>query len=242
MFVQRDWIACDKASVIASNEQKDSHFSVLKNFSGEFLGVSANFSFIAGYANPIDMLGTTDFELRCPSVALAEFFFTHDQMVWRHQLSQHLTVQISSFSQIAPHVLITERRFIPQGILGNCWFIKQCILSDYLQFFLTKLDRKFHHQLHRNYTIITAYDGLSIRESEVLFFLMEGLTAREISMFLMRSKRTVEHHIERMKEKMACHTKDQMASLGRFLQYHQSIPKRLVMSGTMHEVDLEEAS
>ncbi len=222
------WIACGQASVVAPNEQKNSYFSILKNYAGEYIGLSAKVASIAGYDNPIDMLGTTYFDLRCPVVALAECFMASDQLVWRDQLSHHISVQISSFSQGIPHVLVAERRLISSGLLINCWLITQSTLSRYLHDFLIKIDPKYYHQLHRYYTIIKAYDGLSIRESEILFFLMENLSARDIGALLHLSKRTIEHHIERMKDKMGCHTKDQMASLGRFLQYHQSIPSRLV--------------
>ncbi len=237
MSIHQYWVACDNVSVISPDQQRNSHFSVLKSCSGEFLGLSTNVARIVGYANPIDMLGTTDFELRCPTAVLAERFIARDQKVWREHLSQYLSVQISSFSQGVPQILMTERILHTTGVLSHCWFIQQCVLSRYLQFVLAKLDRQYYPQLHRDYTIITSYDGLSVRESEVLFFLMEGLTAREISLLLIRSKRTIEHHIERIKEKMRCYTKDQLASLGRFLQYHQSIPKRLVISGTIYDMD-----
>jgi DNA-binding NarL/FixJ family response regulator len=48
---------------------------------------------------------------------------------------------------------------------------------------------------------------LSKRELEVLQHLMQGKTARQIGELLFISKRTVEHHIETIKQKACCHNK-----------------------------------
>lgn len=45
------------------------------------------------------------------------------------------------------------------------------------------------------------------REIEVLTLLVKGLTARQIAAALTISKRTVEHHLENMKQKACCKTK-----------------------------------
>jgi DNA-binding CsgD family transcriptional regulator len=45
------------------------------------------------------------------------------------------------------------------------------------------------------------------RESEVIKLLLEGYTAPQIAEQLFRSKRTIEHHIERIKDKLDCSSK-----------------------------------
>ncbi len=50
-------------------------------------------------------------------------------------------------------------------------------------------------------------DQLSKRELEVLQHLMRGKTARQIGELLCISKRTVEHHVENIKQKACCHNK-----------------------------------
>lgn len=49
--------------------------------------------------------------------------------------------------------------------------------------------------------------SLTSREKEVLSWMTRGHSASQIATFLHLSRRTVEHHIERMKEKLNCHSK-----------------------------------
>ncbi len=51
---------------------------------------------------------------------------------------------------------------------------------------------------------------LTKRETEVGYLLLEGKTFKEISNLLYISQRTVEHHIEHMKEKMQCQKKSEL--------------------------------
>lgn len=48
--------------------------------------------------------------------------------------------------------------------------------------------------------------GLSKRETECLFYLLDGCTAKEIAAPLKLSHRTVERYIENMKNKLGCST------------------------------------
>jgi DNA-binding CsgD family transcriptional regulator len=52
--------------------------------------------------------------------------------------------------------------------------------------------------------------GLSTRESECLFFLIRGKTAKEIAQILKISFRTVEKHLERLKYKMNCFSRSEI--------------------------------
>ena len=51
---------------------------------------------------------------------------------------------------------------------------------------------------------------LTKRESVILFFLLRGLTSRQISKVISISVRTVETHIEKIKSKMNCRTRAQL--------------------------------
>lgn len=52
--------------------------------------------------------------------------------------------------------------------------------------------------------------NLTSREIEILKLMLTGLSANQIAIKLYRSKRTIEHHIERAKEKLNCHTKSEL--------------------------------
>lgn len=52
--------------------------------------------------------------------------------------------------------------------------------------------------------------NLSLRESECLFYLLRGRTAKEIAKILAISPRTVEKYIETLKFKFSCQTKNNL--------------------------------
>lgn len=56
------------------------------------------------------------------------------------------------------------------------------------------------HQANNN--SFSDYDKLTGRETEVLDLLTQGMCAKEIAAYLSLSKRTIEHHIENIKDKM----------------------------------------
>jgi DNA-binding CsgD family transcriptional regulator len=61
-----------------------------------------------------------------------------------------------------------------------------------------------------NYEKILTGTLFTKRENEVLFHLVQGKTAREISILLNISTRTVEHHIENMKAKSDSKSKSEL--------------------------------
>lgn len=72
------------------------------------------------------------------------------------------------------------------GVIGISQYINKISLSKLLDFGLTK------------------------RQIECLFHLVEGKTAREIAYLLNISRRTVEHYIECIKDKLNCRTKSEL--------------------------------
>jgi DNA-binding CsgD family transcriptional regulator len=60
--------------------------------------------------------------------------------------------------------------------------------------------------------------GLSRGEREMLSLLVKGLPASQIAQGLYRSKRTVEHMVERTKEKLACYSKAELVQKARELE------------------------
>lgn len=51
---------------------------------------------------------------------------------------------------------------------------------------------------------------LSKREQECAMYLIQGMTCREIAATLFISRRTVETHMEHLKEKLSCQKKSQL--------------------------------
>jgi len=60
--------------------------------------------------------------------------------------------------------------------------------------------------------------SLTEREMEVTKFLLSGYSASKIATEINLSKRTVEHHVERIKEKLACNSKSELIQKARELE------------------------
>jgi DNA-binding CsgD family transcriptional regulator len=58
--------------------------------------------------------------------------------------------------------------------------------------------------IHKQFLITSAYPGLSHRESECLFWLLRGRSAAKIGEELCISQRTVDSHLESIKNKFSC--------------------------------------
>lgn len=88
------------------------------------------------------------------------------------------------------------------------------------------------HHLHLNpshYTLSANPNkyALTSRESECVFLLIRGKTAKEIAALLSLSKRTVESYIENIKNKMDCRNKAEILVKAVLSGYHNHIPAGL---------------
>jgi DNA-binding CsgD family transcriptional regulator len=69
---------------------------------------------------------------------------------------------------------------------------------------------------------------LSKRQSECMFFLLRGKTAKDIAKILRLSPRTVEEYIDQIKSKLNCNTKSDLIEKAIQLGYINIIPKSLL--------------
>lgn len=93
--------------------------------------------------------------------------------------------------------------------------------------FINLLQKSLHDQHHTNYFSIKD-THLSSRESECLFYLLRGKTAKQIARLLNLSPKTVEHYIENIKLKFQCQTKSELISKAIEQGFTNIIPKSIV--------------
>jgi len=107
------------------------------------------------------------------------------------------------------------------GLIGPAFYEKSTPLSPKLakkRAFLQKLG-------------IDCRDDLTQREVEVIRLLLQGYSAGKIAPQLFLSKRTVEHHMERIKEKLGCESKTELIQKARELERYGCL--------NISEMDLE---
>lgn len=99
--------------------------------------------------------------------------------------------------------------------------------------FLLQRDRKYQPKALRNQFNYVLGDNLKIqdlstRQSECLFLLLRGRSAKAIANMLNISQRTVESHIEEVKIKFKCHNKQQLIEKSINEGYLNFIPESLI--------------
>jgi DNA-binding CsgD family transcriptional regulator len=86
--------------------------------------------------------------------------------------------------------------------------------------------RQVSYVLDDNYSEVS----LSKRQSECMFFLLRGKTAKDIAKILNLSPRTIEDHIDQIKLKLNCTTKSELLEKAIAYGYMNIIPKSLLIN------------
>lgn len=201
-----------------------------------FLRSNDEYAKVFGFASPDALIGKTDFDLHCKAVNNAERFRILDsEVLLTGKTSKALEIH-HYFNGAAIHLVTRKNLYndngIHMGIICHGLELSQGVLME-AAFALLKLDAKIPCG---SYTITShGIENLSARESECLFYLLRGKTAKGIACILNISRRTVETHIEHLKFKFGCHTKSDLLALAIEKGFLYSIPEKLINNG-LHKV------
>lgn len=200
---------------------------IVKNSDSRVSALSPNYAKKFGFRNPIDFLGESDYSMRCPAVNLASKFIAQDREIIATRESRSY-VALTSYSgrQLEPVFVLKEYK--QSHVICNVAKLNKSTFSNQIQKELQDLDGRFHRNINLCFEIVDRYPDMTSRETQVAFFLLRGKTAREIAGILNLSYRTVQHHIERIKNKMSCLTSTQLIELLLCLGLFEKIPKPLI--------------
>lgn len=214
------------------------HIHGLNSFFGIF-DHESNYLFInktgadwLGFKNPESAIGKSHFDINCPAVELAPVWVAQDKKTlagvqerfvgfncyagdsWRFVLVQKSiynddqghTEILCQVSDITHTSLSSASHFIYKEFLSSSQFKRKQ--------FSYVIDEKF-------------CNTLSKRQSECLFFLLRGKTSKEIAKYVGLSYRTVEKHIEGIKLKFSCETRNQLIEKSIAEGFFNFIPETL---------------
>lgn len=192
------------------------HFVIWKDIDSVYLGCNENFAKLAGYSTLASIEGIKDEDLKCDAATYATRFRYQDQQAMKHKPQTILDIHRFADGKIWTCLSNkTPLRNKDKKIIG-------CInqMTEINIPFLTKLGialTKFNQMMNiqnTNSLVLEPYGyesyHLSKRESECLFYLLRGKTAKEIARALTLSHRTVEGYIENIKFKLCCRTKTEL--------------------------------
>lgn len=215
-------------------EQMPGYYS-LKDAESKTLFMSHKMMALCGYKETKEYLGASDFDIKCKAAEFAENFIQQDKQAIKNQYIRNLGYFCYAKDQWK--LVITEKNsFIgPHGevkVWGHMIDVSDIRLID-LTVFLMKTNPCESNKLGRHqfcYMLDNNYDeiDLSQRQSECLFFLLRGKSAKSIAKLLNISYRTVESYIEDIKYRLACSSKSEIIEKAWKLGYMNILPESLI--------------
>ena len=203
-------------------------YILVKNEKSEAVCVSDNFHLWTGYQNPIDYLGLKDSAIKAPLVQVADQFMAQDR-----RLIEEQKIIIYIVFGMYPHRPLQPYINIKQGYQSYVvCYSRQAKNGSFIKhlYKTAQLTAKMHHRkMNQCFELIDYYANLTIRQSEIYYFLMQHYSSTDIANILRLSKRTIQHAIERIKDILRCNSTQQLVQLGLAMKYHEKIPKRLVV-------------
>lgn len=179
-----------------------------KDRKGIFLHCNDATARTAGYDSANELRGCTDYDLCLPATAAAvssvdaSIIYSGQPQLLIENVKLLNGREFSTFSFKLP--LRTEMAKI-SGIFGLSFVIKQEKLLAYIDQ-IADINHPCAESIH------TAHGKqiLTYRQQECLFYLVKGMTIKQIASELTLSPRTIEHHIESIKNKLQCHSRSEL--------------------------------
>jgi DNA-binding CsgD family transcriptional regulator len=180
----------------------------VKDTKSRFLFSSAELAKQAGVNSPSKLVELTDFDT--PWAEFAEQFQIDDARVFQGETIQKFDPFINHHGEHG-FLLVTKQPVVRKneiiGVIGNAQLVSSTIQSSLLA--LQYQDKKLTN-IKSKYEIKSNYPELTKRESEILYHLIRYYSAKLVGQKLNISPRTVEKHIEFIKEKFNVKSKNQL--------------------------------
>lgn len=193
-----------------------------KNADLEYVMVNDVTANLFGFdSSNISFKGISDFDLKCDAANLAEDFRRDDDLVLNS--GKNLTIiNYCRYEKDEWKLLFGRKSQMKdengdvKGVFARFLDVTDCPLMGLVYGLAHADDKILGGDLNKvgqvNYIVQDKFDdlGLSHRESEVLFFLIRGKTAKEIARVVGLSNRTVEKHLDRIKNKLNCCSRSEL--------------------------------
>lgn len=194
-------------------------FLVVKDLQSRYLASNQLAANLFGYQSLDEVTGISDYDMKCEAVEFAQQFVEEDKKVIT--TNQPLSVlYILKYADGNIHNIAAKKTpiknssgmitgVICQGGSLNTFASMHVIRN------LLRLDQKYLNKspLMGCYYSDAPYQPdiqLTKQQLNCLFYLLRGKTAKEISFIIHKSQRTIESHIEQLKNKFGCSTKSQL--------------------------------
>jgi DNA-binding CsgD family transcriptional regulator len=227
MFANSSLPLLSKQQINATNE-----IYIIKDVEHRYQQINALFAKLTNSRDKNSIIGKTLYEIDAPISAHASFMYASETDVLITQRPKSLFAIFTYHSHIIKAMVMqlspVLKDGVSQGISLAARFVDDSVINRLGINNLIERHKNKKCNLHITQTIQHKIDGLTPRESETLFFLLRGHTAKEVGKHLGISNRTVETHIESIKNKLDCQTKKEIIELGHINGYVDIIPASLL--------------
>lgn len=214
----------DKIELFTSLKDTWSDFVNVKNRDSEIIFTSSIWPIKLGYRNPIDVLGLTMYDLKCPASDLSDDYIHQDRLVLSSKRSHtYITVTMPNSREIVP--ILYTRKCFGEHVVSNHKVLNSGLYANYFYEKIKAIEKRYYRKIQTCYEVVNNYENLSKKETEVLYYLMLGMSSTMIANILSRSKRTIQHTIDRIKYKFGCNSSQQLMELSLYLELNKQIPK-----------------
>lgn len=207
-----------------------------KDLDSKFIYANKEYGSIIGLENHEDVIGRTDYDMPCDTINFANMFVKQDQQVIQ-SLNKMKILDIHPFSGGQWKVFIfTKTPYIKNNIcigtifqgtdITNTSSIELgALLSRYaIEGIENNLIGQNSYMLNGNYNSIK----LSERQSEVLFYLLRGKTAKQIGLYLNLSVRTIHEYMDQLRYQFNAQNKLELIDVAISLGFLNTIPERIL--------------
>jgi DNA-binding CsgD family transcriptional regulator len=193
-------------------------FLFCKDLDGKYINCNDRLLKGIGFCNKQDMLGRTDFDISC---------FTENE-VTTFRNTDKLTIKENKLISFVEPITLSDNRTV--FALTNKYPLRSKTNKIIGNIGLSLLANIEPINVLPKYTQVDISEKsvLSRRQVDCLYYLLKGLTCKQIAKQLNLSPRTVEHHVEAAKDKLGCDNRAELFAKGLNLQV---IRDRLLMMG-----------
>jgi len=222
-----------------------------KDPNSRFLATNQVSARLFGFNTIEEIVGLSDAEVKCGVAECAQTFVMHDKKVLAGQTLTVLNIHPYANRQINTFVTSNLPLRDAQGSIVGIFFYSVQLDNVQLQklfFQLSSYDaKKFMagKSVQGSYVVGMPKDiSLTRRESECLFYLIRGKTAKSIGMLLGLEKRTIEDYVDRIKVKLGVTSKEALIEFAFNHGLVSAIPDSFLpknLSLILHEADENKA-
>jgi DNA-binding CsgD family transcriptional regulator len=210
-----------------------------KDENSVFMYGNAEYGRIIGVKHHEDVIGRTDFEMPCATTNCAHLFRAQDKKVIQ-TLEKMRILDIHPFAggQWKAYIFTkTPMLDEEQNVIGTIYHgaditnttsieIGSLLARVSVEGVKNELLGQNSYMLSHKFCDIK----LTCKQSEVLFYLLRGKTVKKIALILGLSPRTIEEHIESLKNKFLAFNKSELIDKAICKGFLNTIPERLLRS------------